>query len=323
MELNILVTSIGSFSADCVINSLRLFCSGRILGCDIYPLQWHAVSAKFDYVYKAPLVNEEDKYLRFIKELCIKESIKTIIPLTDIEVDFFNNHRDFFEKNNIVVTIANHNFLNVVRNKHNLFQFTKTCNSLVPINSYLFQELTGLEKYPLIAKPKDGRSSEGIYYLERFSDLKIGHNNEKYFFQEVVPGSVCTVDYVRSSLTKDSYFIPRKELLRTANGAGMTIETFYSDYIGEITNEIGDKLDVNGCINLEFILNGDKYYLIDINPRFSAGVGFSKLAGYDFVKSHILCFMNQNIEKADAPFKKMIAQKVMTEVINLDWSNYE
>lgn len=318
MHQNILVTSIGSFSTECVINSLRAFCSGRIIGCDIYPSEWHAVSNKFDFVYKAPLVREEEEYFNFIKNLCIKESIKTIIPLTDIDVDFYNKHRSYFKINNIIVTIGNTSFLNIARNKHNLYQFTKSSSYLETINSYLHDELTGLEKYPLIAKPKDGRSSEGIYYLEKLSDLKKDSNKDNYFFQEVIQGSVCTVDYVRSSLTKNSYYLPRLELIRTPNGAGITVETFHSEYLGEITNKIGNELDINGCINLEFILKENIYYLIDINPRFSAGIGFSKLAGYDFVKSHLLCFYNENILQPKAPLKKIIAQKVMTEVINVE-----
>lgn len=315
MNENILVTSIGSYSADCVINSLRSFCYGKIFGCDIHPAEWHVTSSKFDFVYKAPRVRDEEKYFSFIKELCSKESIETIIPLTDVEVDFFNNHREYFNRNNIIVTIANAGFLNIARNKHNLFKFTKICDFLEPIKSYLYQELTGIEKYPLIAKPKDGRSSEGICYLEKFSDIITRLKSGKYFFQEVIPGSVCTVDYVRSSLTKDSYYMPRMELLRTANGAGITIETFDNGTLGEIVSEIGNILDVNGCINFEFILNKDKYYLIDINPRFSAGVGFSKLAGYDFVKSHLSCFENGNILQVESPFKRIIAQKIMSEVI--------
>lgn len=66
---------------------------------------------------------------------------------------------------------------------------------------------------------------------------------------------------------------------------------------------------------MEFIVNNGEYYLIDINPRFSAGVGFSKLAGYDFVKNHLLCFMNEDID-ASVEYDCFIAQKKMVDVIN-------
>jgi carbamoyl-phosphate synthase large subunit len=43
MRLKILVTAIGSFSADCVISSLK--CNGHyVVGCDIYNGMWHAVT---------------------------------------------------------------------------------------------------------------------------------------------------------------------------------------------------------------------------------------------------------------------------------------
>ena len=51
--MNLLVTAIGSFSADCVINSLRKV-GHTVVGCDIYPPEWHAVSKDCNWVYQAP-----------------------------------------------------------------------------------------------------------------------------------------------------------------------------------------------------------------------------------------------------------------------------
>ena len=62
---------------------------------------------------------------------------------------------------------------------------------------------------------------------------------------------------------------------------------------------IGKKLDINGSINIEFIKHNDKYYLMDINPRFSGGIDFSyKCSGYDFVLNHCRCFCSDELEPA-------------------------
>ena len=56
----ILITAIGSMSTECVIRQLRkqdVF----IVGCDIYPAEWHYESMLCDVVYKAPLAKNEDE----------------------------------------------------------------------------------------------------------------------------------------------------------------------------------------------------------------------------------------------------------------------
>lgn len=47
--------------------------------------------------------------------------------------------------------------------------------------------------------------------------------------------------------------------------------------------------------------------LMDINPRFSAGVSFSMLAGYNMVNNHLRCFNNKHIDS-----EKEILEKIYT-----------
>jgi carbamoyl-phosphate synthase large subunit len=53
---------------------------------------------------------------------------------------------------------------------------------------------------------------------------------------------------------------------------------------------------------------------MDINPRFSAGISFSILAGYDMVKNHLNCFMDNEIE-TNINYKTMIIAKKLSDVI--------
>ena len=65
---------------------------------------------------------------------------------------------------------------------------------------------------------------------------------------------------------------------------------------------------------MEFIKSDNKYFLIDINPRFSAGVAFSLLAGYDMVNNHLNCFSGKDIMPGVA-FKTTIMVKKYVEHI--------
>lgn len=68
-------------------------------------------------------------------------------------------------------------------------------------------------------------------------------------------------------------------------------------------------LGLTGVMNCEFIRTDDALYLMDINPRFSAGVSFSKMAGYDFVMADAACYQADDLAplssvKAGAVFVK-------------------
>ena len=59
--MNILLTAIGSMSAKCAINQLKTT-GHNIIGCDIYPKEWHTESKLCDYFYQAPYATDEEKY---------------------------------------------------------------------------------------------------------------------------------------------------------------------------------------------------------------------------------------------------------------------
>ena len=315
MNKNVLITSIGSFSTDCVVKSLKEIFRGQIIGCDIYPSEWHNTSKHFNLVLKSPMVKEKIAFYNFIREVCYKYSIGFIVPLIDVDIDFFNEQRNYFTSNGIIVTMPSKKSLDIIRNKHKVYEFFKEDNLVKPINTYSIKDISVDINYPLLAKPKYGRSSKGIHVVRSEADLNDNYFSDNYIFQEITQGEICSVDYVRSETTGRDYYISRKELLRTSHGAGMTIQTFKSEKLGQLISYIGKSLDINGCINIEFIEQDKEYYLMDINPRFSAGIGFSKLAGYDFVKSHINCFIGKDILPGIV-YPDFIAEKKMIEVIN-------
>ena len=167
--------------------------------------------------------------------------------------------------------------------------------------------------YPCVAKPKGGRSSEGLCYLESANQLKDIKDISNYIFQEKISGSVCTVDFVRDATTGDNFCVPREELLRTKNGAGTTVKVFHDEKLEELVNYIGKKLNIQGVVNMEFINNEKGYYLIDINPRFSAGIAFSCKTGYDFINAHLDSFMGKTIP-APVSFSEKIEVKYFVEL---------
>ena len=308
--MNILLTAIGSFSADCVVSSLKR--SGcRVVGCDIYPSEWHPVSADCDAVYQVPFANDE-MYVPFLKDICINESIQYVFPLTDLEIDVLRLYKHEFEDINVKLCIQSDHCLNIARDKYRQACCFAGDSHVKTPSSVLSSDFSDQISLPLIAKPVNGRSSEGLCRVQTESQLHEVCAKSGYVLQEIINGSVFTVDYVRDSDGND-FSVPREELLRTKNGAGTTVRVVPDDRLRKMASYVGEFLGVIGCINMEFIYDGSDFYLIDINPRFSAGVAFSSMVGYDMVLAHLNCFVGKQI-LPPVEYREQIVAKRYVEV---------
>ena len=119
-----------------------------------------------------------------------------------------------------------------------------------------------------------------------------------------------TVDVVRSPEQGTCVAVCRRELLRTLNGAGTSVLVFRNRQLEERCRAIAGLLGIRGCVNMEFIEDRDGvYHMLECNPRFSGGVEFSCLAGYDCVTNHLRCFEGREIERDDRITGMYIARK--------------
>lgn len=306
--MNILITAIGSMSAACVISTLRQY-QYVIFGCDIYPAEWHYESQLCDKVYQAPKATNEDEYIDFLLNTSRQNAIDYILPLTDLEIDVINKHRNQFTKRNIQLCMPSNDILQIVRNKYKLYQAFKDDPEVPTIITHKYENKENIQlTFPYIAKPYNGRSSEGLLHIHTIDELNAIKNSSSYILQEYKEGNIYTVDYIRCMLTGKQSAVAREELLRTKNGAGLTVKISDNPLIYQLAIHIGQKLGINGCINMEFIKNNELFYLIDINPRFSAGIAFSQMAGYDMITNHLNCFSSKDI---DPPVK--IKEHILTK----------
>lgn len=303
-----LVTSLGSVAADIVIKNLRLQ-NFKIIGCDIYPREWVADSNNVDVFYKAPYAAEKEKYLSFIKDVCTAENIKYVLPLIDPEVDLLNLNRDWFEQHNITLCIPPMKSLEMIRNKKILQDFIKQNLSLTavkPIPTLKMKDIVTMPwSYPVVCKPVNGRSSQGLQYIystKQWDEFIKTVDPDLYIVEPYIDGPIIVVDIVRQSNPGKVIAISRKEILSTPHGCGTTVYVYQDKELEENCCQLADALDILGCVNFEFIynMNENTYYFVECNPRFSAGCEFSCMSGYDCIGNHIKCFDGESID--DFPF---------------------
>lgn len=309
----VLVTAIGSFAADIVIKNLKKQ-KYKVIGCDIYNKEWVVDAYNVDEFFQVPKVSEEVAYLKFILDICQTKSVDFIFPLTDIEVDFYNKHREEFEDKGVCLCISEKKAIDICRNKKVLNQYLQENNVCRVIPTYTVNDLNieALE-YPVVAKPYNGRSSQGLSYIdtkEQMQNFLSRKDVIDYIIQPKIEGAILTVDVVRDANSEQIICIARRELLRTLNGAGTSVYVFEDQELEMQCVKIAELLNVKGCVNFEFIeTNAKEKYFLECNPRFSGGVEFSCLTGYDCIANHIRCFSGEKIEKRDAIRNQYIARK--------------
>ena len=294
-----LVTAIGSFSAEAVVQGLHDQ-GVRVVGVDVYPREWVAQSLFVDSFRQAPFASSEAEYSAFVREVCTSEGVGLLLPLTDVEVDFFNAHRDLLADLGTKVLISPASALALCRDKRAMAEFLKGSKSGVRgIPTVPLAPLDGrYPGHPVVVKPLDGRSSQGLTRVRGPEDWRAvcPPGPERYIVQPLVEGPVVTVDVVRDQCGSAVVAVPRRELLRTPNGAGTSVRMFHDDALVAACQGLADELGVVGCVNFEFIEEAEgAYRFLECNPRFSGGVKFSCMAAYDCVANHLRAHLGEPI----------------------------
>lgn len=338
MRETILVTAIGSFSAVTVIESLKKD-GYRVVGCDIYPAEWVVNSKIVDVFYKAPYATDRPAYEEFVKMVCREEEVAFVMPLTDVEIDLFRGWTTAAEETGAVICMSERKMLDICRNKKVLEEYLAPKNICRTIPGRLLSEImeeaaaesaAGYEQleYPLVIKPVDGRSSQGLRMANTAKEMELvvelcKDGAGQYLVQPKISGPIITVDVVRNPKTGETVCMPRRELLRTPNGAGTSVYVFKNVHLEQQCRDIAKALDICGCVNFEFVeeqapeeKNGPGVWrFLECNPRFAGGLAFSAVAGYDMVRNHLNCFKGIALEPegeiADQHIARRYAEFVM------------
>lgn len=318
---NALVTAIGSYSADIVIKKLKA-AGKNVIGTDIYDKTWVADSINVNKFYQVPTTIDPELYFDKIKSVCIDNNISYVLPLTDLEVDVLTEKREWFAERNIKLCLSPEETIRICRNKKLLFDFTVSeCRGANPIPTKKVADCSVMPfELPMICKPYDGRSSNGVLRLltaEDWDAAKAREDVDKYIVQPFIKGIIVTVDVVRGKNT--TVAVARKELLRTKSGAGTSVQVFPYPEIENAACELAEKLKITGCVNFEFIIGEDgTFSFLECNPRFSGGVEFSCLAGYDCIINHIKAFDDCDIDSFELQHSFHIARKFEEYITKID-----
>ena len=304
----VLLTAIGSASANAAHQGLKA-AGYRVIGCDIYPEAWNVNAGEMDAFFNVPLATDAEAYADTLLNAVAAYGIDFIIPLTDVEVDALCAHKERFRAAGATVCCPDAAVADLCRNKLRMARELDAAGVCRVIPTFTSETLPPGIPFPLMLKPLRGRSSQAQAVVRTQEELsQTLRLRDDYILQPYLPGEVYTVDCARDT-AGNVVTLTRRERLRTMNGLGTAVEICPGHALDAVCARILAYANLCGVVNMEFIHHEGTFYFLEVNPRFSGGVGFSALAGYDFATAMLRCHQNLPLEPPPAFRPMTLAQR--------------
>lgn len=243
-------------------------------------------------------------YIDDLLNLAVQKNVGLIVPLLDLELPILAKAKKRFEKAGITVAVSNEIVCNISNDKWLTYSFLKQ-NGFQTTNCFL-----GLEPamkainnksicFPLFVKPRWGMGSIALHVAENIEELRFVYNkalkeiNDSYLkedsirfgeqsviIQEKLPGDEYGLDIINDF--KSNYvatFVKKKIGMRAGETDAAT--TINEPKLVEFGKQLSQKLKHIGLLDCDVFFDGQKPYLLEMNPRFGGGYPFSHIAGAD------------------------------------------
>lgn len=314
----ILETAVGSMAAPPTLRRYREL-GLRLVTCDIYPRGWNAAGMETEF-FQARRADEGEAYTAQMLDAVRRYELDFCIPLTDPEVDALAPLREKFAAEGCALCVPERKTAELFRRKDEMNRFLekRRLSSPIPTQAALPGKPCPFP-FPAMVKPRSGRSSLGqaVVADEEGYRLAVGER-EDLIAQPFLEGDVFCVDVARDGRGNVRAAV-RQELLRNKSGLGMTVEVFSRHPLQTVCASVAEATGLTGVVNMEFIRCGGEYFFLEVNPRFSGGVGFSMEAGMDFAGMLLACYSGGGIEKEpENPRHALLTREsriVLTEIL--------
>ncbi|KDE40453.1 UDP-glucose 4-epimerase [Nitrincola lacisaponensis] len=309
------ITSIGSGVGQSIVDSCRL--SGLPMHITGYGNNPYAYGS-FDCDDQKILPGIYDKdYLLHLLEACKKDNIEILLPGLDDELLLLSKNKKKFEKNGTTIPISSEEIINYCRDKELMSKELNKYESIF-VKCYEKQEIERHSNentiLPLIAKPKSGCASRGIFIIKSKEDLnkvteshviqeiaipERSDNNHQAFVDALNKNQLIQVSEFSFQIVIGKNGIELGRFCsynKLQNGIPIEIIPISSP---DIWNEINPliptliKKGLYGPINFQGRMTDNGLKIFELNARFTGITGLRALMGFNEVEAIILDSLNR------------------------------
>jgi len=278
-----------------------------------------------DRHYIVPRVTDP-YYISELLNVCAAEKIDIVIPLIDTELVVLAGYREAFEAIGVKLLVSSKALNELACDKTKSYRFFVD-NGIATPKVFSDEELaSGQYEFPLLIKPLDGSSSQGV--------TKINNERELLFFKDYIPnalvqeyvtGTEYTVDVMVDFQGNIRTIVPRRRIETRAGEVSKGVTKKDPAIIDAARRVVKALPGPVGCITLQCFKkdNGDITF-IEINPRFGGGVPLSIEAGANFPLWVIQMCSGDTFTEEDDSWRENLTmlrydEAVFTETIQYDY----
>ena len=280
--------------------------------------------------YKITITRDSrvDSFGRDVTEHTINTPFKKILPELVRKYDIcwliapekencLYNLTDLFMQNASIFIGSDLNAVHTTASKLITGNILENANICTP-DTKLLKDVIPDSKSGWIIKPDDGVGAENcIYVSDRLSLLEYMtiKENDNYIIQPFIEGehmSMSLFVYNKNIqlLSCNKQEITLKNNLISLTGIGVNEFLLYKDQMRELAQSIVSVIaGFSGYIGIDLIRSNNKFFVIDINPRFTTSyAGISASLGINITEKMLNTFLRQEIQ--DINLKKAIPIKL-------------
>ncbi len=273
----VFITGAGGAAVPFLISSLQKQ-GYRVIAGDMDPAAAGLLTADGGYVIPAA---KSDSFLPYLRQVCLRESVRAIIPLVDEELlPAWGLAGDGIE-----VLLPRCDFVATCLDKHALMLKLREAGIAAPESRLCSEDLRGMT-FPLVIKPRTGRGSRGFAVLSSERDLQIyletsGLKPEQLMLQTLLQGTEFTISVVVWRDGEVQAVVPKEILVK--KGITRMAVTRRHPQIEALCRKIQEHLLADGPFNVQLRLDkpGGEPSVFEINPRFSTSISLTMAAGVD------------------------------------------
>ena len=317
---NIVVTGVGALIGQGIIKGLRQVDGVVIYGVDrvISPYAKNLV----DVALQKPDCDEESgSYLEFWAKLIVEQKIDLILPGISLDMYFFDANRDVFANYDVKIALNDQDLIKNARDKYifdGVYKRSGLPNIPTARPDSWKHAIDILGAAPLLLKPRFGEGSTGIARLLDEVDFKYWTQKsaDNWIIQKIIGSD--TEEYTVGIFglgdgTASAPIIFRRKLSRS--GYTQDAEVVMSDLLNDFIKKIVTYFKPIGPTNLQFRLEDNIPYLLEINPRFSSSCSLRYAFGFNEAAMCVEYYLN-NKSPSDATIKFGRAQRYNEDYIS-------
>jgi carbamoyl-phosphate synthase large subunit len=229
--------------------------------------------------YVCPAASKKNQFKKFLRKFVKDKKIKIIFPVSHWELPLLSEEKYFYQRKKIKVIVSDKKTINVCRNKINTKKILKKNKILFPtvIN---FKEIHN--SLPIIKKRILGNGSKDQQIFFKKDEIP-KKNNKSFFYQKYYRWKEFGLD-ILNDLNGNYYHSCARKKLSLRAGDTDKAQIVFSKKFFEIAKKISKAIKHIGILDVDFLFNGSKILILDLNPRIGGGYPFTHEAGFNYLE---------------------------------------